>query len=93
MVSTKNNFSKNSIQGANMKIDDELKGKEVIDDKGDKIGEISDVDWNPEMNKVESLVVSEGASSKIGLGEKRVISFNDVDSIGDKVILRRSMPK
>ncbi|MGZ7160185.1 MAG: PRC-barrel domain-containing protein, partial [Methanobacterium sp.] len=27
-----------------MKIDDELKGKDVIDDTGDKIGEINDVE-------------------------------------------------
>ncbi|MGZ7120086.1 MAG: PRC-barrel domain-containing protein, partial [Methanobacterium sp.] len=35
-----------------MKIDDELKGKDVIDDSGDKIGEISDVEWNPNTNMV-----------------------------------------
>jgi sporulation protein YlmC with PRC-barrel domain len=76
-----------------MKISDELKGKEVIDTNGDKIGEISDVEWNPQMNKVESLVVSEGAAAKIGMGEKKVIAFEDVDSIGEKVLLKRSMPR
>ena len=75
-----------------MKISDELKGKEVIDTNWNKVGEIIDVEWNPQTNKVESLVVSEGAASKIGLGEKKIIAFEDVDSIGEKVILKISMP-
>ncbi|MGZ7120258.1 MAG: PRC-barrel domain-containing protein [Methanobacterium sp.] len=76
-----------------MKINDELKGKEVIDTNGDKVGEISDVEWDPQMNKVESILVAEGTGAKIGLGEKKVIAFDDVDSIGEKVLLKRSMPK
>lgn len=77
-----------------MKIADELKGKEVVDDNGNKVGEISDVEWNPESNMVESIVITEGgASAKIGMGEKRIISYNDVDSIGEKVLLKRSMLK
>ena len=76
-----------------MKISDELKGKEVIDTNGDKVGEISDVEWNPQMNMVESFVVSEGTAAKLGMGEKRVIAFEDVDSIGEKVLLKRSMPR
>ena len=75
-----------------MKIADELKGKDVLDNNGNKVGEISDVEWNPNSNKVESIVVTEGgASAKVGLGEKRIISYNDVDSIGEKVILKRTM--
>lgn len=76
-----------------MKISDELKGKEVIDTNGDKIGEVSDVDWNPEMNMVESILVSEGTAAKIGMGEKKVIAFEDIDTIGEKVLLKRSMPR
>ncbi len=30
-----------------MKIENELKGKEVVDNNGDKFGEISDVEWDP----------------------------------------------
>ncbi len=75
-----------------MKISDELKGKDVIDDNGDKVGEISDVEWNPETNMVESLVVTEGgASAAIGMGEKRIIPYDDIDSIGEKVLIKRAM--
>ncbi|MGZ7068752.1 MAG: PRC-barrel domain-containing protein [Methanobacterium sp.] len=72
-----------------MKIDDEFKGKDVIDDSGDKIGEINDVEWNPGTNMVESIIITEGgASATIGLGDKREISFNEVKSIGEKVLLK-----
>ncbi len=75
-----------------MKINDELKGKEVIDENGDKVGEIDDVEWNPQTNMVESLIVTEGgASAKLGIGDKTVISFTDVDSIGEKVLIKKGM--
>jgi YlmC/YmxH family sporulation protein len=75
-----------------MKIFDELKGKEVIDDKGNKEGNISDLEWNPEANKVEFLILTEGRgpSAAIGRGEKRIIPYEKIKSIGDKVILKRS---
>jgi len=73
-----------------MKLFDQLKGKEVIDYKGNKIGNISDIEWNSETNKVESLFVTEGAgpSAKIGRGEKRIIPYEKIHSIGDKVLLK-----
>lgn len=71
-----------------MKIIDELKGKEVIDNQGNKVGDVSDVEWNQETNKVEQLLVSEGASAKIGISDKTKISIDDVDSIGEKVLLK-----
>ena len=74
-----------------MKISDELKGKEVVDDAGNKIGEISNVKRNPESNKVESLVITEwGDATKMGLGDKKVVSYTNVDSVGDKIVLRGS---
>jgi len=72
-----------------MKIADELKGKEVVDDTGNKIGEISDVEWNPDSNMVESIIVTEGgATAKVWMGKKREISYNMVKTIGEKVLLK-----
>jgi sporulation protein YlmC with PRC-barrel domain len=51
------------------------------------------VEWNPQMNMVESLVISKGAGAKIGMGEKKIIAFEYVDSIGEKVLIKRSMPR
>ena len=40
-----------------MELVDKLIGKEIIDAKGFTIGEISNIEWNPESNKVESIMV------------------------------------
>lgn len=72
-----------------VKIADELKGKEVLNDEGDKIGEVSDVEWNPQTNMVESIIITEGgASAKVGMGKKREVAFNNVKTIGEKVLLK-----
>ncbi len=72
-----------------MNISDELKGKEVVDNSGNRLGKISDVKRDPKSDKVESLVITEGGNStKMGIGNKKVVSYTNIDSIGDKVILR-----
>ena len=72
-----------------MKIDDGLLGKEVIDASGDKIGIVKEVEWDFNSKKVESLELEEaGLSSKMGLGEKKVVPINDVKEIGDKVLVK-----
>ena len=56
----------------NMKISDELIGKDVIDESGDLVGLINDVDWDFETNTVKSIILKEtGKSAKIGLGDKK----------------------
>ncbi|MGF7118295.1 PRC-barrel domain-containing protein [Methanobacterium oryzae] len=68
---------------------DELKGKDVIDDSGDKIGEVKDVEWDPRSNRIESIILREGGvSAKVGLGEKRIVSIDKIQSIGDNVLLK-----
>jgi len=75
--------------GDKIKIVDELKGKDVIDDSGDKIGEVKDVEWDTQSNKVESIILREGGvSAKVGLGEKRIVPWTDVKTVGDKVLLK-----
>ena len=72
-----------------MKINDELIGKEVIDDSGDLVGVIKDVDWDPRSNTVKSIELKEGGvSAKLGLGEKKMVPISQVDTIGDKVLIR-----
>ncbi|HOI71166.1 MAG TPA: PRC-barrel domain-containing protein [Methanobacterium sp.] len=72
-----------------MKINNDLIGKEVIDNLGDQIGVVEDVEWNPSSNSIESLELKEaGVSAKLGLGEKTIVPINLVDTIGDKVIVR-----
>lgn len=77
-----------------MKIDNELLGKEVIDASGDKVGIVKDVEWNFNSKMVESIELEEsGISSKIGLGEKKIVPINEVKEVGDKVLIRSRLFK
>ena len=65
----------------------ELKGKEVVDDFGNKIGEISGAKWNSKSNNVESLVITKRGSCQNRTWRKKDLSYTNVDSVGEKVVL------
>lgn len=72
-----------------MKISDELIGKDVIDESGDQIGLVKDVEWDFETNKVKSIILKEaGISAKIGLGDNKIVPYEKIDAIGDKVLIK-----
>ncbi len=68
----------------------DLSGKDIVDSKGDKVGVVDDVEIDVMNKQVTGIIAREGTiSSKLGMGEERMISMDMVDAIGDKVILRR----
>ena len=68
----------------------DLSGKDIVDAKGDKIGEVDDVEIDVMNKMVTGLIAKEGTiSSKLGMGKEKMISMDMVDTIGDKVILKR----
>ena len=73
----------------NIKISDELIGKDVIDESGDLVGLINDVDWDFETNTVKSIILKEtGISAKIGLGYKKIVPYGMIEAVGDKVMIK-----
>lgn len=76
-----------------MNIAEELLGKEVINDSGNLLGVVKDVTWNFESNIVESLIVKErGGFSLFGSGEKKIILYENIHSIGDKILVNINVP-
>jgi sporulation protein YlmC with PRC-barrel domain len=75
-----------------MKIDD-IKGKEIIDADGNRVGEVSDLEWNFESNKVESLIATEGGAAKIGIGKKLTVSYEDIKTISETILLKKAFKK
>ena len=72
-----------------MKISDELIGKDVIDESGDQLGLVNDVDWDFETNTVTSIILKEaGISAKIGLGDKKIVPYEKIEAIGDTVLIK-----
>lgn len=72
-----------------MKIKNDLISKEVVDESGDQVGVVDDVEWNFEANKVEAIILKEGGiSAKIGLGDEKIVGYDMIDAIGDKVLIK-----
>lgn len=75
-----------------MQVVGDLVGKEVVDSSGDRIGEVKDIEIVKGKQQVKSLIIKEGGvTAKVGLGEKKVIPCNQVDTIGEKVMLKGRM--
>ena len=60
----------------------ELFGKEVLDVDAIKVGKVADIDVDVLKGVVNHMIV------KAGLTKKYVVSLDNIDKIGDKVILR-----
>lgn len=86
---TYNNCQKNT-RCAPMKIKDEIIGKEVMDNQGALVGKIKDLDLDLKSKKIDAIELEDtGLSGKIGLGEKKILPFDLVEHIGDKVIIKQ----
>jgi len=77
-------------KGKTINVADGLLGKEVVDGTGKLVGNVKDVVWNFKSNEVESLVVEESGGSflsRIRSGEKQVIPYERLHSVGDKILV------
>lgn len=77
-------------KGKVVNVAEELLGKEVIDGHGKLVGQVKDIVWNFRSNEVESLLVEDksgGLLSRIGSGEKQIIPYNRIHSIGDRILI------
>ncbi|WP_431061662.1 PRC-barrel domain-containing protein [Methanobacterium sp.] len=73
-----------------MKFRDELVGKNVIDESGDKVGEVEDIEVDLMKRRINGIILKEGGiSSKLGLGEERMVSMDMIEAIGDEIRLRK----
>ncbi|MTK13546.1 MAG: photosystem reaction center subunit H [Clostridiaceae bacterium] len=73
-----------------MKIKAEIIGKEVLDTQGVMVGKIKDLDLDFNSKKIDAIELEDtGLSSKLGLGEKKILPFDLVEQIGDKVIIKQ----
>ena len=60
----------------------ELFGKEVLDMNANKVGKVADLDFDWQQGVVNHVVI------KAGLTRKYAITLDQIDRIGDKVILK-----
>jgi len=77
----------------NLRIMEEIIGKEVLDSSAMIIGRVKDVEINAETNEMEAFIVSKGGiSESLGLsGNEILIPFGRIKEIGDKILLENDM--
>lgn len=76
-----------------MRILDDIISKEILDNTGNIIGKIKDVEIDTASNCIESVIITEGGFGK-KLGRKQeeiMIPFEMIGSIGDKIILKKEI--
>ncbi|MDD3985404.1 MAG: PRC-barrel domain-containing protein [Methanobacterium sp.] len=72
----------------------ELVNKEVIDKNGDFIGKVKDIEWNNKTKRIISIeIASGGIKSFLGMSEKQILPFDNIEIIGDRVLLKRHSPE
>ncbi len=71
-----------------MRIDD-VKGKKVIYSKGNRAGEVEDIDLDLRNRRIGGLVIREGGlTAKLRIGDTRTIPCDMIDTIGEKILLK-----
>ena len=82
-----------SLEVINLRIMEEVIGKELLDSSANIIGRVKDIEVNATTNKIEALVLSKGGiSESLGLsGNEILIPIDRVKEIGDKILLKNKM--
>ena len=76
-----------------MRINEQLKGKEVIDSSGMVLGKVKDIEINWDENQIVVIVLGNGSVlESLGLSkDEKVIPYDMVNHIGDKILLKEGI--
>lgn len=68
----------------------DLEGKDIIDADGNKIGEVDSIEIDTNKNTVVGIIANDASlSSKLGMGESKIIPIDKIQALGEKVLLKR----
>jgi sporulation protein YlmC with PRC-barrel domain len=69
---------------------DEIMNKEVIDQKGNSLGKVKNIEWDNESKEIINIEIGEGGIREaLGMADKKILSYDSIESIGDKVLLKK----
>jgi len=74
-----------------MRINEHLKGKQVIDSSGMVVGNVKDIELNWNDNRIEAIVLGQNSiSESLGLSkDEKIIPYDMIKQIGDKILLKK----
>ena len=69
---------------------DEIMNKEVIDQKGNSLGKVKNIEWDNDSNAIINIEIGEGGIREaLGMTDRKILSYDNIESIGDKVLLKK----
>ncbi len=76
-----------------MRVNEQIKGKEVVDSSGMLVGKVKDVELNWDDNHIEAIVLGQGGiSESLGLSkDENIIQYDMIKQIGDKILLKENV--
>lgn len=78
-----------------MRLQNDIINKEIVDDKGNILGKVKDIELDTSTRKVTSIIISKEEKNKFTIMKdnsiEEIIPFEEVGSIGDKIILRKNI--
>jgi sporulation protein YlmC with PRC-barrel domain len=72
----------------------ELLNKEVIDQQGNSLGKVKNIEWDNDSKEIINIEVgSGGIKEALGMSEHVILSYEKIENIGDKVLLKKEIPE
>jgi sporulation protein YlmC with PRC-barrel domain len=69
---------------------DEIMNKEVIDQKGNSLGKVKNIEWDNESKEIINIEIGEGGIREtLGMADRKILPYDSIESIGDKVLLKK----
>jgi sporulation protein YlmC with PRC-barrel domain len=66
-----------------------MHGKEVINSFGNVLGKVTDISWDESTKKIKFFEIgSAGIMEMLGRGEKKILPFDIIETIGDKILIK-----
>jgi sporulation protein YlmC with PRC-barrel domain len=71
-----------------MKYHKDMHGKEVIDSYGNVLGKVKDIAWDESTKEIKFFEIGTGGIMEmLGRGDKKILPFDIIDSIGEKILI------
>lgn len=76
-----------------MRLLNDIIGKEIVDGSGNVIGKVKDIEIDPSLKILDSIIITKSESRKkiMSTNEEEKIPFEMINRIGDKIMLKKDL--
>jgi sporulation protein YlmC with PRC-barrel domain len=67
----------------------DMQGKEVVDSYGNVLGKVNNISWDKSNKEIKFFEIGTGGIMEmLGRGEKKILPFDIIETIGDKILIK-----